>query len=286
MSKIKLFNEYWRNELNKINKKLTIDNCEKIRRNCNGVEKSIIETLTNQQLQKKFIDYRSLFHSYTYENPLTFSMVGELDEGLIHSYPVDKTIQYISDYFELDSDDIMKKKCHDGTYQILIRVPIVGDNVKQVKKAMRLCGYYLGSPKEDNLPSNYLEILQFEPEIKPNITDELRKTEDKLYHLTTKHNYNKIKHIGFSPRCKHSEFDYLGRVYFIKGSTDRSDIMKLCDELKEKNTSSVNNQYVLLTIDLHRIPEQVKFSIDSNYPNGVYTRDNISPDVITDVEYI
>ena len=166
MSKIKLFDDFWRNELQKINKVLTIEECKDIRKNCNDIEHSFIDTLTNEQIQKKFIDYRKIIHHYNYTNPLSLYMRYDIDEGLIHSYPVDKTIEYIKNYFELDSDDIMKKKVYDGTYQILIRVPIVGDNVEQVKKAMKLCGYYLGAPKESTLKNNYLEILQFEPEIK------------------------------------------------------------------------------------------------------------------------
>ena len=105
--------------------------------------------------------------------------------------------------------------------------------------------------------------------------------------MTTVYNYNKIKHIGFSPRCKNEDFYYPGRVYFIKGSTSREDIEKIGKELSDKNTSLGNKgKYVLLTIDIDKIPNDVVMCYDSNYPNGIYTRENISQDTIIDVEEI
>lgn len=37
MSKLKLFNEYWRSEMNKINKLFTLDEYEEIRLKCNNI---------------------------------------------------------------------------------------------------------------------------------------------------------------------------------------------------------------------------------------------------------
>lgn len=166
-------------------------------------------------------------------------------------------------------------------------MPIIGDNLEQIKKAFKLCGYYLSSPNERDIIYNNYNLLQFEPEFKKDVSKELRETEHILYHLTPHYNLKKIKHIGFSPRCKNEMFNYPSRIYFIKGSVKYEDIIKIGKELKNNNTSIGNTgEYDLITVDLSMIPKNIKIYSDTNYPYGVFVTDNLKPDIIKDVKCI
>ena len=97
-----------------------------------------------------------------FDNPISRKMKLPLSEGLIKTYPLGKTINYIKNYFKISDDDIYPIDGENGREQIAIKVPIIGNNLELVKKAFALCGYYLGYPKEENLKQNTIYELQFE----------------------------------------------------------------------------------------------------------------------------
>lgn len=249
-----------------------------------------LKSLSEDELDKLCICYADITHAAGYANPLTISMLNrsKIDEGLIRTYPINKTISYISSYFNLHPHQIVKKvSAQNGISHILVFIPSIKDNVQVMIEAMRSCGYYLGSPKLENIKPNIWVKLQFEPKIQEDNSEQIRNEERTLMHLTPIYNLRRIQSIGFSPRCKNELFNYPSRLYFLRGSLDRNEIMSIGKQLCDAN-SSVGNEgkYALITIDLSRIPSEVKFSLDPNYPYGIFTTNNIRPEVIIDVEEI
>lgn len=76
---------------------------------------------------------------------------------------------------------------------------------------------------------------------------------------------------------KKSKFDYPDRIYLIRGCTSREEIFNIGQQLYKNNKSERNNGlYTLYTIDLDKLPKNIRLFNDQNYSYGVYTTDNIN----------
>lgn len=246
-----------------------------------------LKSLSKNDLDQFWIDYSKLSPATTYNNPLTIWMFMKLDEGLINTYPVDKVIEYVSNYFKFNIHQIYKKKAENDIYHIRVIIANRDNNFEIIKKAMRLCGYSLGAPKESEIHKYPVVELQFEPEHQTDESKKIRKEEKVLYHLTPMYNLGKIKHIGFSPRLRNELFSYPSRLYFLRGSVDENEILNLGKQLCKYNSSLGNDKkYALITLDLKKIPNDIKMFLDPNYLYGIFVTENISSDVIVDIKEV
>ena len=244
-----------------------------------------LNKLSQQVLENICIDYRIQPHITSYDNPISFYIgFGRLNEGLIHTYPIDKTISYVTNHFQLSEGQIFEATNQNNIKVICVWIPDIGQNIEYMTRALNCCGYFL-SCQEKNYDKWIL--LQFEPKHQENISDSLREKEDILYHLTPSYNLKKIKAIGLSPKSKNDVFDYPNRIYFFRGSIPQMELLSIGERLCNTNNSEGNERkYCLLTIDLNSIHENVKFFEDCNYPNAVYTISNISKNAIIDIKEI
>lgn len=222
----------------------------------------------------------------SFDNPISRSMRLPLSEGLIKTYPLEKTISYIKAYFNLSDDDIYPLHAENGREQIAIKVPIVGNNLELVKKAFALCGYYLGYPKDENIQSNKIYELQFEKKYDDDFSKELKEHETTLYHVTPIYYAEKIKRIGITPRSRNKEFGYPDRSYFVIGSA-RPILPYLVWELYASAENKLHNgKYAAFSIGLNKVPKEMRFYLDPNSKYSVYTYENIAPNAIIGVEEI
>ena len=280
MDNIKSYDEFIKETLN----------CNEIRDAYNDEDvKNFLDSISDEDIEKIWVDYRKIIKCASHDNPLTTDMQLFLNEALINTYPVDKTVEYISSYFDFITEqiEVYKVEAENNIYHIIVYIPVIKDNLELLEKAMSLCGYYLGCPKRKNIKKGQFNKLQFEPLVQKDESKIIRKEEIKLFHLTPYYNVGKIKHIGFSPRSKNYIFEYPGRVYFMRGSTDEEIIKSFGKNLCSKNASEGNNnEYALITIDVNKIPENVKMYYDPNFTFGIYVTENIRPNVIIDIKKI
>ena len=249
--------------------------------------KQFLDSLTREELEALLINYNDIVHVASYSNPLTIQMGKKLQEGLIRTYPIDKTISYVKSYFKLNDDQIQKAQGENGVSHIVVFIPMIGNNTVQVQRAMSLCGYYLGYNTEVETEYGKWLQMQFEAKVQEDASKQIRQEETKLLHLTPLYNLSKIQKIGFSPRCKNELFNYPSRVYFLRGSMKEEDVINIGHQLCDYNSSIGNTgEYVLFTVDLTKIPHNVKLFLDPNYPYGIYTDSNISSNVIIQYEKI
>ena len=237
--------------------------------------------------EKSCIDYDNLFHHRTFNNPISYKNLKTfVNEGLIKIYPIDKTMSYIKDFFKLEDWQISIIDANGDVKYIGLIIPNIGENIEMVRNAMNYCGWYLGYPKNINREDFFVQ-LQFEPKYIENIRKELNNTCKTLIHITPLYNIRKIQKIGLSPKIKNELFNYPNRIYFVKDNTDINIIKNLTSQLSTNNSSLGNNgEYCLITIDLDKVPDNVGFYYDGNFPNGVYTTSNINPKAITSIEKI
>ena len=248
---------------------------------------SAVRSAPDGGAEKAWVDYRALKNVYSYGNPLSYKMLysDTLSEGLIRTYPADVAIKHVRSYLHLSDWQIYKTSSHNGDIPMIhVVIPNIGENLEIVKKAMALCGYHLGAPKEDNIPEGLWVKLQFEPEFQEDITDYIKTTESFLWHATPAYNLGKIMHTGLSPRSKNALFDYPGRVYLIKGSSGVDFVQSMCEELSASNESPGNDgTYVILMVDIGGLPDNVRFYTDPNCEFGVFTKSNIPKKAVSRV---
>ena len=245
----------------------------------------IVEEVVSKFTNPSLPDYSNIVKAASYDNPLTIAMTDRkfLEEGLVRTYPIEKTVDYIKSYYSIEDDQILIVDSENGLKHIKVRVPITPSNVEKIKKSMDFFGYYLSAPREDRLIPGTWSWLQFEPKFQDTPVD-IRGEEKVLYHITPKYNEGKITHIGFSPRSKNVLFDFPNRVYFMRGSCGKLKILGLADQLRRVNPSEGNDgRYCLFTINLDKVPQDVVFYADPNYRYGVYTTSNIPPEAIVSV---
>ena len=222
----------------------------------------------------------------TFNNPLSVM----LSEGLIMSYPVDKTINYVKKLFNIPDNRIRTR----GDV-ILILANVSMHNMVVLNKlirAMQLCGYFLSAPKMNVLRNRdgQKTTLQFEPKYDHDVKDDILKGEKELLHITLSKNVEKIKSIGLTPSSKNKFFNYPERIYLLKGSIPYEDIIDLAELLA--SVYNYNNKgekrdydYSVLHLDVNKLPDTIRLFPDSNYESyGLYTIDNIPPSVITKIE--
>lgn len=222
----------------------------------------------------------------TFNNPLSVM----LSEGLIMSYPVDKTIHYVKKLFNIPDNCIRTR----GDV-ILIFANVSMHNMVVLNKlirTMQLCGYFLSAPKMNVLRNRdgQKTTLQFEPKYDHDVKDDILKGEKELLHITLSKNVEKIKSIGLTPSSKNKFFNYPERIYLLKGSIPYEDILDLAELLA--SVYNYNNKgekrdydYSLLHLDVNKLPDTIRLFPDSNFESyGLYTIDNIPPSVITKIE--
>ena len=159
--------------------------------------KAIIKDTVNETLnsyQKNLMnDFRQIFHPASFDNPLTYLMRKPIEEGITKTYPIDITIRYINDYFNKYHLNVFIRKGSTLTKdeKIIIEFPNTNDNFNIIDKALNLCGYYLGFPKEDEIVKNknLWLTLEYEPRHQSDDTKQIK--EEELTKLKIK--YKKLK---------------------------------------------------------------------------------------------
>lgn len=263
------------------------ENKRKTSRECADFEaKEVVDNINEEKLKDACYGYILNPFPITYDNPLSLVMNSDrLCEGLITTYPLDKAITMIKDYFRLFDGMIKKEKCRNGEERISVSVFTTEDLLSKMKRAMSTFGYFLSSPKEENIKMNNWNTLKFEKKFQENVNEKLRSEEKILYHLSPRYKKDNILKCGLSPRSKNSLFSYPNRLYLIRGSVDEETIKKTAWMLEYYNNSKGNKDfYTLFTINLNLIPNDVAFYNDPNFTDGVYTTEYIKPNAIIDAK--
>lgn len=111
----------------------------------------------------------------------------------------------------------------------------------------------------------------------PKYDDEV-KVPDIIYHITDEKNVNKIMKLGLIPKTKSKISYHPERIYLL---TDKKDINGLISHSK-----FTIDEPILLTIDVSKLKNKMKFYIDVQYPAGIYTLNNIPKECIIKYEKI
>jgi hypothetical protein len=251
--------------------------------------RNVFDTLLSTQ-EKHGINL-NVYMRTDYDSPFIPTILESVNEGLIRTYPIDTTIRYISDFFNIEEGiDIWSRKDKNGVDKIYVKAPNYKEVFDALIHAFRLCGYHF----ENTVSKSYglndgvgFVTHCFAPMHMDDISVQLRNECRFLYHATPRYNAEKIRNIGFSPRAKNRVFNFPERIYFIKDTITEEQLLGLAYQLAYYNGSDGNNgEYTLFKVDLAKIPNTVPFFLDPSYGYGVYTTSNIRPNCIVDIAEI
>lgn len=114
--------------------------------------KTIIQSLTNEQLKEIIIDYRYLFKPVSFDNPISWLISESCTSKSTYNLrdlSVEQVVSFVTDYFDLVPCQIRYNQSSDGINQIEICIPVIGLNLELIEKTMESLGYTLiTSPEE------------------------------------------------------------------------------------------------------------------------------------------
>ena len=247
------------------------------------VSEKFIKKLIKEELNKVLFVVPSLDnHLFLDFNEEGYKV--NLEEGIYKTYPPTTARRYIKDLFNLDEEQIVVYDKNGSSPEEKRLWVIYYDgygNKEKMTKAMTLCGYTLSKAmKREN---GYAEEIYI-PINLPSLDDIVRKY-DYITHITPSYNKEKILTKGFIPKSKNEMFSYNDRIFFFKGDTPMKEIVFQAIDFDEKIKNKRNNHiYTIFIVDTKKLPKNANFHTDLTYPCGIYTTDNIPPQVIKSVQ--
>lgn len=198
-----------------------------------------------------------------------------LDESLIMTYDIDKVVKIMERKFGLHPSRVIE---NNGVISIFLPFGVSKNEIGDIKNFMNYCGYY--NVKDEPVVNQAINSYVFNFIRKyPNedITEEIFNNVEYLYHATPSLYVERIMKYGLVPKAKNKLFQYPDRIYLSTVCDDN-----LFKSLKVVNSINKNTgtTYSVLRISVNSLPDNIVFYKDSDYVNGVFTYDNISPDAI------
>lgn len=237
-------------------------------------------------LRKQYIDFKSLIVSPPmFGDPLLAkSKHKRLNEGENRkTLDIEDVRESIIKNYDME-DWQFNIKMYTNDIKVALIVPHVADNEKMIVEDMMSMGYYETNRSIIEKNGMRFSLIRFDPKYPKDITSDVRKMKF-IKHITPKYNLESIKEHGFVPCHKNELFNYPPRTHFLKENISDKNINYLGEQLCDYNSDIKNNgEYVILTLDVSKIPQNVKFIGDSSYKFGICTEDVIIFNCVINIE--
>lgn len=248
----------------------------------------------NFRIEGKTFDHKKVIQSITDR----WSMNNKLNESLIKSYPSEKVRSNILRKFNLEDSqvEIVENETDEGIID-LISVILPKNSAQElignIKNEMNYCGYHLSNKEmKPYCGGSVYGVLIFEPNYSKDISQKVRKKCKYLYHCTDTVYIDKILKKGLIPKKKNSIYLFPDRVYCMKGdnlSMAQIESLYNIQQAHNKTIPQLDNpketlDYYLLTIDISKLPQDLKMYSDPFSKGAIFTNDNIPPYAIIDVQ--
>ncbi|WP_146739363.1 hypothetical protein [Pseudoprevotella muciniphila] len=232
----------------------------------------------------------------TFDNINSYDIYNTMiDEGLIKTYPIDKTINYIVRKYGLDNRQVRVSPINNGIVDvdiitIILRNTIDSNTLGDIKHDFQTCGYFNNQKPTQIHNTNYL-FFCFEPKFSQDVTTMVRQNYRYLYHSSPKIFQDKVMRCGLIPKSKNTLFLYPDRTFLMVGdnlNSQQINVLKNVQTERNSNCNTLNQketkEHILITIDVSKIPQDVKFYCDPLSHRAIFTNDNIPRHSIVNVE--
>lgn len=196
--------------------------------------------------------------------------------------------------FPIDETQFIIKEGHHGLFAAIL-VALTDDNVDVIEQAMENKGFFRSQPTDDKLLYDrknrpWIDV-RFEPKDPDDVTEEVHRKYNVLFHLTPSIFEESILQYGLkvsnnNPNYKYSE----SRVFLSEGDSSQEDIQQLVNTLftqaQNRNIPNISPEYTLFSFDLDKMKNTIRFYYDINEPKGLYTKVSIPPSYIIKVQHV
>lgn len=188
--------------------------------------------------------------------------------------------------------DIIKKKFHfrdwqfavengDNNIKLIVLYPGILRNSNIIKKTMESYGWYPSTSGFAYKGFMIWKVISFDPMFQDTITDEAKQG-GVLYHWSPSYNYENIMLNGLMPKSENNKFDYPERLHLLKSNIPYKEMFEIGYNLYKINKDKRNNgEYILFSINVSNLPNNIDFFYDPRYEYGYYTKQSILPQYIT-----
>lgn len=245
-----------------------------------------LSKITLSEWKKQYVNFKSLIVLQPcFGNPLLPSWKKrKLEEGYSReTVEIELAQESICRQYELE-DWQFQVKIYANDIRVGIIIPNIDENESKITEDMTSMGYYALSKGTMDINGMEYFFIRFDPRYPKDITDIVRKM-GVIKHITPKYNLDSIRKNGFIPSHKNELFYYPPRIHFLKESISEKNIIRLGEQLFDYNSNPKNNgEYVLLTLDVKKIPDNVEFIGDSCYKYGICTENEIPFECVVDIK--
>lgn len=235
-----------------------------------------------------------------------------VNEGLIHSYPIDNVIFALTNLFDLSNtkNEEEKKKIlyfldknqklnnkngiitlnkysQNNTERIEIIVNENDFNQNDFDRYLLKYGWFCSVSGKLDSYDNLLRFI-YEKKFDVDVTD-MVKARKYLYHICPDIYLNKINRVGLKPKISSwNTYSNPERVYFFLKELSHKDFLKWVYNFMEGKNFNYNKTdgWAMLKINIDTLTNNPTFYFDPRMKEGVYTTDTILPENIEIVDYI
>ena len=197
-----------------------------------------------------------------------------IQEGLIKSCDVNKVVNILIKRFT--PQDFQIGFIEPNKFIVLIYNTSIIDEFEDL---CFVCGWYCAVKQQDQQGV----LIQMEAKFQRKFvtaSDLIHKFGYKyLFHITLRHNLKHIEKNGLIPNSKNEQFQYPDRIYFL-WSGNKIDITTTATMLSANRQDDSDQDYIVIVIDLTKINSDIKFYLDPNCEDTLFTMDNITPQAI------
>ena len=272
---------------------LTLTESEELQDSLNGHENELphfdenfnLDEIPIDVLDKAWERYHPYLMNIYHRHPLANRL---FIEGTDYKKQIEGVREIITTTFPIPQTCFKIVSGNNGMYAAIL-VALLDDNVDVIEQAMEAKGFFRSKPTDDKLLSDrknrrWIDV-RFEPKFPDDVTEEIHRKYNCLYHLSPKSFEVAITMFGFKASNKNADYRYSeDRVYFLKGDANDADIQALVNTLyiqaQNKHYPNLSPKYVLFKIDLAKLGNEYRFFYDINEPEGIYSTKDIPPSVI------
>lgn len=233
-----------------------------------------IDSIPIEELEDQYIDLSSIVSSSGYGGRFMGTNGKILKEEALSTLSIDETKSQIKDKFQLKDWQFATKNGKNGI-ELVVLYPGIFKNTKLIKDAMLACGWSVATTGYIFKHMMLWRVISFDPIFQDDVYSEARQY-DYLFHWTPLYNYQSILKDGLIPKSENKYFDYPDRLHFIKGNASMQEVYNIGQQLCASNKKYKNNgDYILLGIDMSKLPREIEIFYDPRYECGYYTKESI-----------